>query len=207
MLPSLHQLPLKPTGAYSTGANARDAGSDAKALKDAATDLTTGNGGIEGQFPNVYAQMKHISTRAKADAEYLAQLRQKVDYQFAISHIADHVLGNDNVAPYYEMQEKVVRFMYLTADRMVMANIKERLAHSTDGPVVMEGPFRGYYNERGALRLQSLLWRFGEVAMTENGPLYTMVDELSGMIDPQRMGGGGGVGGPSSAARSRKRSR
>ena len=141
-----------------------NAAMDATALKNAAAALFV-YGGPLAQFPNVDEKMKKIQTH-RGDLQYIGHLRKNRDYRVALAYLTGFIqLTQLNVQlsdPFwYEMQKKVVQFMFYTADREALADAPEALSNHEDGPN----------------KFPDMLERFKNFALMQNDP--QMVDTVN----------------------------
>ena len=106
---------------------------DARALKNAAAALFEGGGPVK-QFPNVKQGMTKILTGV-GDLQYLGYLLKISDYRVALSYLTSFILVQQASEPiWYEMQKKVVQFMFNTADRGALAYVRGLQSNHEEGP-------------------------------------------------------------------------
>ena len=118
---------VAPTGSY-FGAD-KGAGIEANQLNEAARAFMSSPNG----FAIVEREMRTILGRA-GEVDYLAYMRGYRAYRDALAHLGHFVLGQSSEEEaWYEMKKKVVQFMFQTADKDALRDVRRTMSYSPEG--------------------------------------------------------------------------
>ena len=120
----------------------KEAADDAMALMTAVVGLASGVEvhihaprslvAFREQFPNLVSAMLAITRRA-GNPEYIGYVRMSSDYREAMEYVVAVILSAPNESVWYEMKRVVIQFMFHTADRTVMLNLRRLMGYGPKG--------------------------------------------------------------------------